>query len=153
MAPKIKHRAAAVSMPTIWLLLQMKFGFWTNFSEKSQKSLRLIGQFCHIQQRCYFAGRLSLKWLVMRDSLSWRWLTAVWDRTSDWLFTNLSTNQRLRDKLASETRSTSSASSNFIQPPSKPLYEAFDSNYNQIGRPWCQSIGNWGQETRFLHPF
>ena len=30
----------------------------------------------------------------------------------------------------------------FIQPPSKPLYEAFGSNYNQIGRPWCQTIGN-----------
>ena len=29
-----------------------------------------------------------------------------------------------------------------IRPPSKPLYEAFGSNYNQIGRPWCQTIGN-----------
>ena len=26
-------------------------------------------------------------------------------------------------------------------------------NINQIGRPWCQTIGNWGRETRISHSF
>ena len=39
------------------------------------------------------------------------------------------------------------------RPQYKPLFELKFFNFNQIGRSWCQSIGNWGQETRISHPF
>ena len=91
---------------------------------------------------------LSLKWLLLS------WLTsAVWDSTSDWLFTNLSTNQRLWDKMTFENRSTSSASSNFIRPPSKRLFGGHGFKIDQMGQDWCQIIGKWGRKNQISCQF
>ena len=39
------------------------------------------------------------------------------------------------------------------RPQYKPLFEPKSSNFNQIGRSWYQTIGNWGQKTRISHSF
>ena len=41
------------------------------------------------------------------------------------------------------------ASSTNIWPPRIPLHEPSSFNFNHIWRPWCQTIGKWGQESQF----
>ena len=64
-----------------------------------------------------------------------------------------STNRKLHYKVTFESQShPREPLMCFDLEVSKP-HELSDFNIDQIGCAWCQTIGNWGRETRISHPF